>query len=231
MKQKYILISAILCLGKLQADAQNFARVFHQPVIRDDTSQNQAITFVTMESVRHGMSGALKGVQVRIQHSPCEEVPSAVVFSNSSGEPWRYEIFSASGAKYAEGATGYDRIIALKDAGRYLIKFKHAGGLEAFDELNVEQQEPLAASMLMDSSAPFSPGDPIKFSAATSSGNELTWEMGDGKVYHDQQQIQHAYNLPGQYTVRLTARRGSCEKQVTSIIKVNAREVAGNSPE
>ena len=162
MKKNYTLVLSAIFACTQFASAQQFTQAFKNAQPQDRAGEvSEAITFITMESVRHGLSGNLKGVGVQVIQGTAEEQPAIVALSNAIGEPWKYEVFSSAGKICFQGDVGYQRNIVLAEQGAYLFKFSHKNGLVAFDEINIRKQAnsntPLAESKETDKSAPLPP--------------------------------------------------------------------------
>lgn len=133
---------SLLCIGflmgfALSSHAQSFTRAFDNASLGGKSDSTGVSTFLTMESVRHGMAGKLKGVEVSVLQPDSEGEWASIFLKNPTGEPWKYQIFTATGQIYAQGETGYERRVLISESGRYLIRFTHKNGLLAFDEVGI----------------------------------------------------------------------------------------------
>lgn len=162
MKKNYILVLSAIFACTQFASAQQFTQAFKNAQPQDRAGEvSEAITFITMESVRHGLSGNLKGVGIQVIQGAVEAQPAIVALSNAIGEPWKYEVFSSAGKICFQGDVGYQRNIVLAEQGAYLFKFSHKNGLVAFDEVNIIAQPaptiPMAESPVSEKKVPKPP--------------------------------------------------------------------------
>jgi hypothetical protein len=222
MKHLYLLVS-FLQLAYFPSDGQSLSTAFRGLSYPAGSNQTEASTFITMESIRHGMSAPLKGVIVNLnQNTTCAGSPAAILLSNPTGEHWKYAVFSASGQICSEGETGVERWIPLQESGKYLVRFTHTSGMVAFDELTVRTQPLFNASIEFNDLQGAIAGQLLKFKTTCPEAIEFKWDMGDGTVYHGSSEITHIYKMPGLYNVLLTANNWDCEATSEMKLKVEA---------
>ena len=58
---------------------------------------NNAGTFITMESVRHGHIAGLTGVEVRVEQPICADQTGSVFMKNPNNEAWSFKVIDRKG--------------------------------------------------------------------------------------------------------------------------------------
>lgn len=186
----------------------------------NDQGKNISGTYQSMEEIRYGSVPGLKGVQLRLEQPVCAGQSGSLWLVNETGEPWNYKVIDRKGPLVTEGATGYNRRIGNLAPGNYIIQFIHAKGLSVLDNFTVIEGKEIeidvtAAPVLAEQNANI-----VKFHVTSYTGMDYEWDFGDGQFTFNENEVEHAFQAPGTYTVKCAVGNFDCrtEKKLDVII-------------
>ncbi len=208
-----------LALGMSGIAQNDNARV--AALVESASFGNNAGTFVTMESVRHGHIAGLTGVEVKVEQPICADQPGSLLMKNPNNEAWSYKVIDRKGPLVTQGDNLGNRHIGNLKAGEYLIQFTHANGTSVIDQFQVKQGKGFEVELLSAESVNALPGEEINFRINAPGAKEINWDFGDGLYASGGNEATHSFLYPGIYPVLLTASNFDCKIEKTFTVTVS----------
>lgn len=127
-----------------------------------------------------------------------------------SGTPniWSYQVVNNSNETVAEGAVETETMINGLNAGTYVVRFHTFDGYTT--SKNVEVLSGSAVSVNVLGITNTTVGESANFTATALNATEITWNFGDGTELAAGNAVNHTYDMPGIYTVTVSATNGEC---------------------
>ncbi len=218
MKTIYASIFS-LALGVSGIAQNDNARV--TALIESSNYGNNAGTFITMESVRHGHIAGLTGVEVKVEQPICADQTGSVLMKNPNNEAWSFKVIDRKGPLVTQGDNLANRHIGNLKAGEYLIQFTHANGTSVIDQFQVKQGKGFEVEVLSAENLETTPGQEVIFKVSAPGAKEINWDFGDGLYASGSGDAAHSFLYPGIYSVLMTASNFDCKTEKTFTVTVS----------
>lgn len=149
------------------------------------------------------------------------QAPAKVAFENQSKKAETYEWDFGDGNTSTETAPSHE----YKKSGTYTITLKAKKG----DKENVTtqtiliEQKPLTIGFKAQMDDKENPTE-VSFNNTSTGGGTYHWDFGDNTTSKEKSPI-HKYRFSGDYTVKLTVKRGAEQKEMTKKVVIDAPNV------
>lgn len=127
---------------------------------------------------------------------------------NGTPNIWSYQVVNNSNETVAEGAVETETLINGLAAGTYVVRFHTFDGYST--SKNVEVLSGSAVSVNVLGITNTTVGESANFTATAVNASEITWNFGDGTELITGNVVSHVYDMPGIYTVTVSANNGEC---------------------
>lgn len=104
--------------------------------------------------------------------------------------------------------------------GEYLLSTITADGNKTIDLINVREKKVLPQTIFLSDGNSYRSGSSIEAQIETLDSVELKWNMGDGTIIYNQNQVKHTYKSGGKYTISIEAGNWDCETVITTEVEI-----------
>ncbi len=151
----------------------------------------------------------------QVQDPLCVNGLDGVIVANGTGTgPWNYTWKDANATllKYSPNVNGADTLSQLS-TGVYIVDVNAVGTCNnASTQFTLQAQTalPIADFSINTATVSAQSNVPVSFTNLSQNASEFTWSFGNGMSVSSLH-TNYTYNVPGQYTVKLTAGNGPCQ--------------------
>jgi hypothetical protein len=162
---------------------------------------------------------------VNAENVSCGNTNDGAIEIQQVVEGWKYDVSNSNGEIMANDIPTSMNTINNLEAGTYTIKFDNGGTCNSLTQ-NVTIEAAPAVKAVAEVSNVEVVNNKMKVVFNNNSLNgSSTWDFGDGEILNSKAIIvEHIYNNPGTYTVKLNVKSGDCNETQNIVVRPNDQE-------
>jgi autotransporter-associated beta strand protein len=131
---------------------------------------------------------------------------------------WTYAVKNNENTVIGSGVLNSTTTLSDLDLGNYIVSLTAQDGYVAEQTITIAGSDLLMSAISGQSNVQVS--TPIQFDYSGNGATDFLWNFGDGTVVENANSVSHVYNLPGIYSVTLTASNSTCSAVSTFEVAV-----------
>jgi PKD repeat protein len=160
---------------------------------------------------------------IAVTAADCEQHNGIISITERGGLNWSYELKDNNNQTVSQhnNFSGTQINITNLSEGSYSLHLENAiSGYSTVINLNVTGLQPVTAA-INATQTNVMVNELFTAEAQATGATRYDWQMGDGTTYINQQNVTHAYQMPGIYEITLTAQNDDCSATATQNITVD----------
>lgn len=149
----------------------------------------------------------IEAVEVNATSETCNTNDGSIELSGTPNI-WSYQVVNNSNETVAEGPVETETLINGLAAGTYAVRFHTFDGYTTSKNVEVLSGSAVSVNVLAITNTTV--GESANFTATAVNASEVTWNFGDGTELTTGNVVNHTYDMPGIYTVTVSATNGEC---------------------